>query len=275
MLLFMFLVLTGIVGFAVCSVVFLISLVRKKSKRTSAIGMAACLVLFIVGLAITPPAPEGLVDEKAAPPVAGSPVSEEEEDAAALSGGTYEPVTMTAEVQSAGDSAPSEPTEGAHSEAPEPVLALGGDAIPGLIAADIKLNMVKWGLKEASPKRTDGSDEVSYSSSAIDSDTGAELAYFFVTDNALHVKYATFSSLNLSAISGERFHGVAAGYLGYCATVPFDGAEPEKCKQWVEDNIAKCNEAGKIEKTKVGNVEFSLYGTGNSARYLDIKAINE
>lgn len=204
---------------------------------------------------------------------AESPVNEEE--AAALGGGTYGPVTMTAEEQSAGGSASSEPAEDAHSETSEPVLALGDDVIPGLIAADIKLNLVKWGLKEASPKRTDGSDEVSYSSSAIDSDTGSELAYFFVTDNALHVKYATFSSLNLSAISGERFQGVAAGYLGYCATVPFEGTEPESCKQWVEDNIAKCNEAGKIETLKVGNVEFSLYGTGTNARYLDIKVVKE
>ena len=61
----------------------------------------------------------------------------------------------------------------------------------------------------------------------------------------------------------------------YCATIPFEGAEPERYKQWVEDNIAKCNEAGKVETLKVGNVEFSLYGTGNSARYLDIKSVKE
>ncbi|MDD2372984.1 MAG: hypothetical protein PHP26_10410 [Syntrophomonas sp.] len=270
---FMFLVLTGIVGFAVYLVVFLISLVRKKSKRAGAIGMTVCLVLFIVGLAMTPPAPEGLIDEKAAPSVAESSANDGESSAS--NSGPDEPVSTTAEEQSAGGSASSEPAEDAHSEASEPVFALGEDVIPGLIAADIKLNLVKWGLKEASPKRTDGSDEVSYSSSAIDSDTGAELAYFFVTDNALHMKYATFSSLNLPAISGESFHGVAASYLGYCATVPFDGAEPEKCKQWVTDNIAKCNEAGKIETLKVGNVEFSLYGTGTNARYLDIKAVKE
>ena len=273
MLLFMFLVLTGIVGFAVCLVVFLISLVRKKSKKPGAIGMAVCLLLFIVGLAMTPPAPEGLVDETVAPSVTESSANKGESFAS--NSRPDEPVSMTAEEQSAGGSASSEPTEGAHSEASESVPALGGDVIPGLIAADIKLNLVKWGLKGASPKRTNGSDEASYSSSSVDSDTGAELTYFFVTDSALHVKYATFSSLNLSAISEERFHGVAAGYLGYCATVPFEGAEPESCKQWVEDNIAKCNEAGKIEKTKVGNVEFSFYGTGTSARYLDIKAIKE
>jgi hypothetical protein len=78
-----------------------------------------------------------------------------------------------------------------------------------------------------------------------------------------------------AAISEEDFQGVAAGYLGYCATVSFEGAEPERCKQWVADNIAKRDEAEKVETLKVGNVEFSLYGTGNSARYLDIKAVKE
>ncbi len=270
---FMFLGLMGMVGFAVCLVVFVISLVRKKSKKPGAIGMAMCLVLFVVGLAMTPPAPERSVGEKVTPSVAESSANKEESSAS--NSGPAEPVSTTAEEQSAGGSASSEPAEGVHSEASEPVLALGEDVIPGLIAADIKLNLVKWGLKEASPKRTDGSDEISYSSSAVDSDTGAELAYFFVTDNSLHAKYATFSTLNLSAISEERFQNVAAGYLGYCATVPFEGAEPKKCKQWIADNIAKCSEAGKTETLKIGSVEFSLYGTGNSARYLDIKAVKE
>lgn len=85
-----------------------------------------------------------------------------------------------------------------------------------------------------------------------------------------------FSTLNLSAISEEHFHGVAAGYLGYCATVPFEGAEPKKCKQWIADNIAKCSEAGKTETLKIGSVEFSLYDTGNNAlsRYKGCKRIN-
>jgi hypothetical protein len=40
----------------------------------------------------------------------------------------------------------------------------------------------------------------------------------------------------------------------------------------IADNIAKCSEAG---TTDTLSVKFSLYGTGNSARYLVIKAIKE
>ena len=274
---YMFLGLTGMVGFVVCLAVFIISLVRKRSKKPGAIGMAVCLVLFVVGLALTPPAPEKPADEKkVAPAVAES--SADEEEAPASSSAPSEiipPVSTPVEKQSSEGSAPSEPAQGTPSNAPKDVLALGEETIPGLMAADIKLNLTKWGLKKASPKNAESSDDVSYSSSAVDSDTGAELSYFIMADGVLHVKYATFSILNLAVISEERFHGVASGYLRYCATVPFDGAEPEKCKQWIADNIAKCSEAGKIETRKIGNVEFSLYGTGNSARYLDIKAVKE
>jgi|GEM_PF-6117481 len=269
-----FLGLAGLFGFLVCLVVFIISLVRKRTKKPGAVGMAVCLVLFVIGLAMYQPGPEPPAGENdSAPAVAKS--STDKDGTAASSSAPGEPISTKEKEKSAEGSAPPEPAQATPSEPPEDVLALGDDVIPGLVAADIKLNLVKWGLKEASPKSGSPSDDVSYSSSAVDSDTGAELSYFIMADSVLHVKYATFSLLNLAAISEEDFQGVAAGYLGYCSTVPFDGAEPEKCKQWVADNIAKCNEAGKVETLKVGNVEFSLYGTGNSARYLDIKAVKE
>lgn len=270
-----FIGLAGLFGFAVCLVVFIISLVRKRPKKPGAVGMAVCLVLFVVGLAMYQPGTDPPAGENdSAPAVAES--AADEEGTAASSSEPGEQVSAPEGEQSAeGTASPPEPTEGTPSEASEPVLALGDELIPGLKAADIKLNLKKWGLKDVSPKNAEGSDGVSYSTSAVDSETGAELSYFIMADGVLNVKYATFSLLNLAAISEEDFQGVAAGYLGYCATVPFDGAEPEKCKQWVADNIAKCNEAGKVETLKVGNVEFSLYGTGNGARYLDIKAVKE
>ncbi|NLK53148.1 MAG: hypothetical protein GX295_12020, partial [Syntrophomonadaceae bacterium] len=83
--------------------------------------MAVCLVLFIVGLAMTPPAPERLVDEKAAPSIAER--SDNDGESSASNSGPDEPVSTTTEEQSAGGSASSEPAEDAHSETSEPVLA--------------------------------------------------------------------------------------------------------------------------------------------------------
>ncbi|MDD3229392.1 MAG: hypothetical protein PHE09_09275 [Oscillospiraceae bacterium] len=270
---FMFLGLAGMVGFVVCLVIFIISLARRKSKKPSAIAMAVCLVLFIVGLALTPPYPEKTADEEMAPANAES--SANEEGAVASDSKPDELVSKPADDSVSPEPAEDMPANNTPSEAPEDVISLGVDEIPGLMAADIKLNMVKWGLKEAAPKSGLSSDDVSYSSSAVDKDTGAELSYFIMANNILHVKYATFSTLNLAEISEDDFLGVASSYLGYCATVPFEGAEPERSKKWVEDNIKNCNETGKVETMKVGNVEFSLYGTGNSARFLDIKALEE
>lgn len=272
---FMFLGLTGMVGFAVCLVVFIISLVRKRSKKPSAIGMAVCVVLFFVGLALTPPYPDKPADEKAAPVVAES--SADKEEAPASSGKTEEPVSTTVEEQTAEDSAPSEAaeTKGEPSETSEAAIDSWGEAIPGLLATDIKLNLKDWGIKSKTPTTGAATGDFIHDSSAVDPDTGAELTYYIASDNVSHVKYATFSVLNLEAISEEDFLGVAGGYLGYCATVPFDGAEPEKSRKWVEDNVAKCNEAGKVETLKVGGVEFSLYGNASGVRFLDIKAVKE
>ncbi|GAQ25090.1 hypothetical protein [Tepidanaerobacter syntrophicus] len=281
---FMVLGLTGMVGFVVCLVVFIISLIRKKSKKPSAIGMVVCFTLFFVGLALTPPAPEKTAVEKEPAPIITESTDFESEapSSSVMPSETITPVSTADDSQSAESSSPSEPskpfeptepTETQPTEVSETVFTLDDEIIPGLKAADIKLNLVKWGLKEASSKKSEGSDDISYISSVVDSETGADLSYFIMTNSALNVKYATFSIINLAAISEEDFLNIATGYLGYCATVPFDGAEPEKSKQWIEDNIKKCNEAGKIETLNVGNVEFSLYGTGNSSRYLEIKPI--
>lgn len=284
---FMVLGLTGMVGFVVCLVVFIISLIRKKSKKPSAIGMVVCFALFFVGLAMTPPAPEKTAVEKEPASIITESIDFENEapSSSVMPSKTITPVSTADDSQSAESPSPSEPSEPSEpfepieptetqpTEVSEAVFTLDDEIIPGLKAADIKLNLVKWGLKEASPKKSEGSDDISYISSVVDSETGADLSYFIMTNSALNVKYATFSIINLAAISEEDFLNIATGYLGYCATVPFDGAEPEKSKQWIEDNIKKCNEAGKIETLNVGNVEFSLYGTGNSSRYLEIKPI--
>lgn len=290
---FMFLGLTGMVGFAVCLVVFIISLVRKRSKKVAAIGMAVCVVLFFVGLALTPPYPDKPADEKAAPVVAES--SADKEEAPASSGEADESVSAPEGEKSAEGTAPpseappSEPAEVKPSETPEavssspapsstedePISLLGDKVIPGLMAADIKLNLKKWGLKDASPKRVEGFKEVTFSSSVTDPDTGAMLTYFLSTDSVMHVKAATFSVTNMAVISGEDFLAVAGGYLGYCATVPYDDADPAKAKKWIEDNIEKCNEPGKIETLVIGGAEFSLYGNATGARVLDIKAVKK
>jgi hypothetical protein len=124
-----FIGLAGLFGFAICPVVFIISLVRKRSKKPGAIGMAVCLVLFVVGLALYQPGAElPAGDNESAPAVAES--SADEEDATASSGEPDEPTSTPEEKQSTEGSAPSEPAEGTPSEVSEPVLALGEEVIP-------------------------------------------------------------------------------------------------------------------------------------------------
>jgi len=250
--------LLGLFGFVAFLIVFIVSIIRKKSKRLGAIGMLACLILFAIGLAITPPSDKSSEGEPTVTHVVKeSDTIISEENSPTI---TSKLVESDSSVE---DVAPSTSEK-------EPAIQ---DVIPGLLAADIKLNLKDWGLKKVDTKNSESSGDISYSSSTKDSDTGTELSYYFVTDSVAHVKYATFSALNLTGVSEEKFIDVASGFLKYSATVPFDDAEPAKSKEWVAETIKKCNKEGHVESMTVGNVEFSLYGVGSSSRFLEIKLV--
>lgn len=50
----------------------------------------------------------------------------------------------------------------------------------------------------------------------------------------------------------------AAKFLGFIATMPYDGAEPANARLWVASNIHKTN-----AETVIGNVWFELSGDGS------------
>jgi hypothetical protein len=62
-------------------------------------------------------------------------------------------------------------------------------------------------------------------------------------------------------LSGEAFNGLAAGFLGYAATVPYDGSEPQRAKQWVQAHVKEANKPGSALETQIGPVKFELSGS--------------
>ena len=144
------------------------------------------------------------------------------------------------------------------------------NAIPGSSATDIKLNLEKWNIPEASPEASSSFDGMTYSSSTIDSDTGAELRYYIAAANSFEIINATFTVTNTNAINKNDFLLLSKGFLSYCATTPYAAADSSKAKSWVEKNIALANKTGKIIKMVIGNVEFSMYGNENGVKYLEM-----
>lgn len=146
------------------------------------------------------------------------------------------------------------------------------DFIKGSSATDIKLNLEKWGFSNANPDTTESGDDMLYHSSATDPDTGASLDYSIIASYDFTVKSATFTITNTKNKSQSSFYKLAASFLGYCSTMPYDSAQPEKAKKWIENNISAASKSGKPITCTLGDAKFVLYGNGSSSRMLEIKA---
>ncbi len=137
------------------------------------------------------------------------------------------------------------------------------DIIPGLEAADIKLNLeYTWDLVFSGPRI--GEDLAQDSGKTVDPDTGATLICNIFETSPLHIQWVDFlidAAIVAGTTSVDTINALAKGYFGYCATVPYDGAEPEKAKQWVINNVDKAVKPGNVLSTQIGPVTFEMFGT--------------
>lgn len=62
---------------------------------------------------------------------------------------------------------------------------------------------------------------------------------------------------------------ISADLLGFLATVPYDEAEPETARRWVEQSLPTLTGDGLVMEEQVGGVVFRLYGP-QTARTLEI-----
>lgn len=145
--------------------------------------------------------------------------------------------------------------------------------IPGITAADVKQNLKKWGFKFAGPRPISGQSESLDEGKTVDPDTNAELSCTITEINPMKITYLTFRT-EIGSGNGENFSAITSGFLGYCATLPYDGAEPEKARSWVEQNVAKVLKPEDTLTNTFGNVEYTLSGT-EFAKILSLKPGSE
>lgn len=120
--------------------------------------------------------------------------------------------------------------------------------IAGSNAYDISLSLKEnAGLPEA--ERADQSDGYLFSAS------NSNYQYSITTDKSYAVSYARFF------VTGED-----DGFLGYCASFPYDSSSSDEAMKWVNDNI------GTEATTTIGDAIFTL-SVGNNGPILEIKAI--
>lgn len=135
--------------------------------------------------------------------------------------------------------------------------------IPGLTASDIKINLENtWKLKFSGPKQAD--NMYLDRGEVIDSDTGVKLIctiYEYSPTEIYSIDFVVDASALVGTISTNTINEVSKGYLGYCATAPYNGSDGKKAQEWIQNNVAQVIKAGEIINTTISEVKFELFGT--------------
>ena len=131
-------------------------------------------------------------------------------------------------------------------------------SLPGSQVYDIVLSLEGKGIPKAktqSSKDSEGRTVYQHASSVMDD--SSLISYNITSDQNHAVSYAVFNVGN-----GEA----SSWYLPFCATMPYDGAEPEKAVQFVEDNM-------KTQATmQIGDAVFQMFPNENDGAMLTITA---
>jgi hypothetical protein len=67
---------------------------------------------------------------------------------------------------------------------------------------------------------------------------------------------------------------LAANFLGFMATMPYDGADPQSARNWVEVTLPTIAISGDVRDATFGGVKFLLYGIP-TARFLEFGEVSE
>jgi hypothetical protein len=62
---------------------------------------------------------------------------------------------------------------------------------------------------------------------------------------------------------------LASDFLGFMATMPYDGAKPQEARTWVENTLPTIFDSGDVREITFAGVQFQLYGIP-TARFLEI-----
>jgi len=145
-----------------------------------------------------------------------------------------------------------------------------GPGIPGLAKPDVTINLEdRYGLEFGEDSY--GADGMSSTlGSGTDPVTGAMLdcmVYWTLENGEYRVPLVEFSCI--APTNPDDINAAASAYLGYCATIPYTGADPAAAKAWIEENIAAANTQGQVLETVIGDARFTLYGA-DQVRTLEI-----
>jgi len=133
--------------------------------------------------------------------------------------------------------------------------------IPGLTPQDVYLDLENRGFKCSEPELMEPEDEVRWTCERQEAE-GRYLVEITSKDaNSVRL-------IKAWVISHERARAdaLAGDFLGYIARVPYEGAQPEEAKAWVEQNV------GSKASAEFGGVSYTLGGKAGR-RFLDLEKL--
>jgi hypothetical protein len=139
--------------------------------------------------------------------------------------------------------------------------------LPGLMPADVTVNLEQRGLTCSSAEATfDGGFVWSCSREAYD-----VLLYVDVYSSSL----VTVDMIDASVIFySSADDDLASQFLGFIATMPYDGAQPLDAREWVETTLPTIRVAGDVREITIGGVDFILFGMP-TARSLEMGMLDQ
>ena len=134
------------------------------------------------------------------------------------------------------------------------------ETIPGIAAVDLHGNLTDRGF-------------------SLDKDLGSSMSTWTCEQRTSSYLYEatvygrgpteiTRISAMVQDYSTGNLDAMAAEFLGFIATMPYDGASPAQARSWVESNV------NRNTSTVIGGVKFEIFGNkdGSTTRMLDMSS---
>lgn len=150
------------------------------------------------------------------------------------------------------------PTATATTQATEPKSSA---VIPGLAPVDVTLNMKERGFDCTTAER----GQLYYTWVCTRENANYTLRVDVFSREINTVDYVSATVLQFVSPDDE----LAASFLGFVATLPYSGAQPEDARAWVEATLPTLTGEGDVRERPFGGVMFQLYGIP-TARILDM-----
>lgn len=141
-----------------------------------------------------------------------------------------------------------------------PVESIG--ILPGLRPADVTVNLEDRRGMDCASAEQNGNYYV-WVCERAEGDISIHVEIYAKT--LATVDYITAHVLQL----GEPSDDLAEELLGFIATMPYDGAEPDAARAWVEETLPTIRAVGDVRDATFGGVDYHLMG-GPSARILEM-----